>query len=68
MKKTLSLLIAGLALSVFMIGCSKPDEGDNAAVPVTSGNKSDTAEPDSGPPSSAPGSTTGAAPDATTGK
>ena len=32
MKRTLSLLIAGLTLSAFMIGCSKPEEGDNAAV------------------------------------
>jgi hypothetical protein len=37
MKKTLSLLIAGLTISAFMIGCSKPEEGDTANPATTGG-------------------------------
>jgi hypothetical protein len=45
MKKTLSLLIAGLTISAFIVGCgAKTDEGDTAN-PATTGG---TTEPKTG--------------------
>jgi hypothetical protein len=45
MKKMLSLLLAGLTLSAFIIGCgAKTDEGDNATTTTTGG----TTEPKTG--------------------
>ena len=35
MKKAIALLIAGLTVSAFMVGCNKPAEGDAGTTPAT---------------------------------
>jgi len=49
MKKLIGLLVAGLTISVFMVGCNKAPEGDNAqgatSNPVPSGSTTEPAKP-----------------------
>ena len=45
MNKLISLLLAGITVSMLITGCNKPEEGDNANAPATTAGKMNSTTP-----------------------
>jgi hypothetical protein len=57
MNKIIGMIAIASALSIALLGCSQPQEGDTSTAPVTKPSTTDKAAPTTTTPSATPGTT-----------